>query len=64
MAGIEEHDHAGDAAGRRDGTRQCRCNGDGSEEADGSQRRGSPDTQAMRYAHGATLALRRLRWEL
>ena len=43
---------------------RSRCDGDGSEEADGSQHRGSPDTQAMRYAHGATLALRRLRLEL
>jgi hypothetical protein len=64
MTGIEEHDHAGDAAGCRDRGRGSRCDGDGSDEADGSQRRGSPDTQAMRYAHGATLALRRLRLEL
>jgi len=64
VTGIEEHDHAGDAAGCRDGTRQCRCDGGGGEDADGSQHRGSPDTQAMRYAHGATLARRRLRLEL
>jgi hypothetical protein len=64
MTRIEEHDHAGDAAGCRECGRRRRCDGDGSEEADGSQHRGSPDTQAMRYAHGATLARRRLRLEL